>query len=198
MEFRLLALLPPGGVERKISELRESLTSIGGLAAAASLPPLVPLLFLPAQLPLPVGMSRPEGLGPPFSLDTAGYLREGGFLFLEARSGGCYDRLRESLERRCPCPEGTSACRTASRAPELYGTSCPQPFPLLEGFLLARMEGPVLQGNPDEPQLPPPPPACSFPAKRLWLVEADTLDPAAPWWEALEWEARPLLRLKRA
>ncbi len=180
----LLALTPPGHVERMLNGLREELFRRHSLVSALALPALMPLGFLEPEGVAEV-RSALRGLRSAFPAEADGYREEAGALFLGVDTGRRWARLREAVGRVRPllpgflpaCEGFFLACREPGRAdaagilaglpPAAIGRFTPQALCILE--VGAGAEGPA-------------PPAAG--------------EAGAPWWRQVEWEEVLRLRLR--
>jgi len=183
-EARILAITPPGSMERVVSDLRGELYRLWGAVSALALPPLLPLC------PWPLALSRPESAailgevaGPlSFTLERFDLLR--GYLYLAVGSPGL-EGLRGRIE---------AALGSAARSPA--GSPRPELFPLYSGFLLA---GPDLAQPTEELSR-----RVSIPEQRRFgsygLSVYRIRSHATPerWWDQVSWEEEAHVPVKRS
>jgi hypothetical protein len=183
-EARILAITPPGSMERVLSDLRGELYRVWGPVSALALPPLLPL----ARWPL--GLSGTESaavLGEvacPLAFELERYERTEGYLFLSVGCPGL-----EGLRRRLD-----DALGVAARDPD----PVPRPdlFPLRPGFLLA---GPDLSCSVEEVSS-----RLAIPAERRFgsygmsVYRVRTHAPPQRWWDQVSWEEEAHVPVKRS
>ncbi|MBA7681432.1 hypothetical protein ES703_89770 [subsurface metagenome] len=193
MGYRLCALFPPGSVEKEIAQVQEKLFKSWGLVSALALPPLIPLFFLPPDLPIPDRVKLKAAADPAFYCSTQNLVTLEGHLFWEVLSSGRLKALKSSIKQLFP---------------RFNQREAPRLFPEFEGFFLSSPE--IEQGFKEVITCIGSLPVIRFPAAALSVLTVDNLCsdrhrrlPGSGWWESIQWEeiiAVPLKKpkLKRA
>ena len=176
-EWWILAICPPGSMERVLNDLRATLFERWGCVSALALPPLIPLAFLADRIdPLEFSLRFMPALGAA-RFELEGFARAGGYHYLAVGgegSGALLDAVRAAVPRSGEHPE------------EL--------FPLADGVLLA---GPDLA----EERIGE---AVTLPAERrfgsyaLKLYRVSVRARAECWWEFVSWRAEAAVPVKKS
>jgi hypothetical protein len=92
----LLAVIPPGSIEREVSALQNAMFADRGCISAVALSPLIPVAFVADGRMLSaarLGTRADRGV----TFRTVGWTREKGWLYLDVESGGAWETLRDSV-----------------------------------------------------------------------------------------------------
>lgn len=183
-EARILAITPPGSMERVVSDFRGELYRIWGAVSALALPPLLPLSRWPLSLSIPESAAVLGEAAGPLSFSLERYELVGGYLYLVVGCPGL-----EDLRRRMDGALTSAAC-----GPDAVPTRAL--FPFHPGFLLA---GPDLCRSAEEVS------GClAMPEERrfgsygLSVYRIRTHAPPARWWDQVSWEEEVHVPVKRS
>ncbi|HSV93699.1 MAG TPA: hypothetical protein VLH81_11510 [Desulfobacterales bacterium] len=172
--FRLLALLAPGSIEAEIGALQQAVFAEHGFVSAIALPPLVPVRFLPVDVPPRLPQVPGREVAARFAVRVAQPAWSGDHLFLGIETDGAWVALRGD-ERW-------------SDGPVL--------FPCFEGFFLGCAEAmPELRGS-----IVVPPMERRFTSPDITVMTIVVPDEGADWWRDVSWQIddRRPLRGKRS
>jgi hypothetical protein len=173
-EARILAVTPPGSMERALYDLRGELYRLWGAVSALALPPLVPLRRWPLRLERAEAAAVLASVAAPLELRIECYQRVGGWLtFALARPG--LDELGERFD--------AALGRFPPGEREAGGVEL---FPIASALLLA---GPDLEASVEEV-------ACALPLpeearSRSYGLSVLVVRSGAPrerWWDCSSWE----------
>jgi hypothetical protein len=172
-EHVLLAVIPPGSIEREVSALQNALFSARGCLSAAALPPLVPVAFLKDGASLRLadfsGAAADGGMRHGLPLRTTGWARKDGWLFLSLEPNGAWEaRVRAIEEALAPA--------ILHDAPA--GEQAAGPFPLHQGFFMGC--SPAEGGGGAESVLQAP--LLSFSSCSLALIRLRVSAGEGGWW----------------
>ncbi len=95
--YLLIALLAPGSVEAEVGKAQNAVFSSYGLVSAVSLPPFIPIGFVPDGEGREFFGKMGKPGRSPYNFKIAGFAWEGGGLFLSVDSGGIWKGLQREV-----------------------------------------------------------------------------------------------------